>query len=221
LGIETPIVVVPNGLEAAEFPRSIDTEAPIETPLAGNLKKDRLRLLFLGRLHPKKGLDVLLRAWVDLKSYHRHWQLVVAGPDERGYLAEVRTLARSLGVEDSVCFTGPVTGAAKNVLLRSADLFVLPSYSEGFSMSILEAMACEVPVLATRSCNFPQITEFGAGWECEPKKESLLATLSSCLAAGELERKQRGVNGCNLVRKHYNWKAIAQTLLEACAIHCS
>jgi glycosyltransferase involved in cell wall biosynthesis len=220
-GILAPVVIAPNGLNLEDYPRPADVLAPIETPLIAWLKKAGPRLLFLGRIHPKKGLDLLLPAWAGLAAERKQWELVIAGPDEQGYLAEIRRLAQVAGIGRQVCFTGAVTGRAKNALLHSADLFVLPSYSEGFSMSLLEALACEVPVVATRACNFPDVSAAAAGWECESTAESLTTTLREAIREGDSARRQRGQNGKRLVREHYSWPAILSQLLAACAAHCA
>ena len=219
-GIKTPIVVIPNGLRFEDFPRPADPMGGINTPWIENLTKTGPRVLFLGRIHPKKGLDLLLQAWASLGPDRKNWQLVIAGPDENGHLQHVRDLSRSLGLSERIWFTGPVTGSIKNQLLHSADLFVLPSYSEGFSMSLLEAMACEVPVVATRACNFPEVSASGAGWECDPELDSLTDTLRQALQAGETERKERGQKGCRLVETQYSWPALAARLVEACETYC-
>lgn len=117
-------------------------------------------------------------------------------------------------------FIGAVTGLAKNALLRSADLFVLTSYSEGFSMSLLEALACEVPVVATRACNFTDISRTGAGWECDACLPSVTKTLGAVLSTDALERQQRGRNGRGLVEQSYTWPRIIGRLLDACRTHC-
>lgn len=218
-GLTQPIVVVPNGIDAGAFPKPAAPDAPIQTPWVAGLGKTARRLLFLGRIHPKKGLDLLLPAWASLRE-RQDWQVVVAGPDEQNYLTIIRELARKLGLEQQIIFTGPVTGPVKNALLHSADLLVLPSYSEGFPVSILEAMACGLPVLATRASNFPDITSEEAGWECEADLDSLRGVLGQALAASDQERRQRGANGRRLVARRYHWPDIVAELLAACAVHC-
>jgi glycosyltransferase involved in cell wall biosynthesis len=155
-----------------------------------------------------------------LNGFRNNWELVIAGPDENGYLNKIKTEARSLNLLEQIRFTGPVTGREKNALLHSADLFVLPSYSEGFSMSLLEAMACKIPVVATRMCNFPDVTMRQAGWECECTKESVHETLQEALQEDDLSRKQRGWNGHRLVKERYAWPGIVSTILQACDAHC-
>jgi glycosyltransferase involved in cell wall biosynthesis len=219
-GLTQPIVVAPNGLNPAELPKPVDLSKPVDTPLVKNLSKKNLRLLFLGRVHPKKGLDLLLPAWAKLSRLAKDWQLVIAGPDEQGYLASMCELARSLGLQDQIVFTGPVTGQTKIKLLHSADLFILPSYSEGFPMSILEAMACDVPVIATRACNFPDISAAEAGWECEATIDSLVNVMTMALFASESERRERGQNGRRLVETRYTWPSVINELQRACNTYC-
>ncbi len=218
-GITRPVVVAPNGIDVGQFPKPVCLEASIETPWVNRLEKTARRLLFLGRIHPKKGLDLLLPAWASLRE-GRDWQLVIAGPDEQGYLANIQKLAGKTDWPKQIIFTGPVVGTVKNSLLHSADVFVLPSYSEGFPVSVLEAMACGVPVLATKASNFPDIVSAEAGWECEANLDSVRDGLSQALTASDEERRQRGANGRRLVERRYNWPSIVSELLSACAAHC-
>jgi glycosyltransferase involved in cell wall biosynthesis len=219
-GITAPIVVAPNGLTLEEYPAPETKDAPIRTPCIPGLAKTGRRALFLGRIHPKKGLDLLLSSWAALNGSRNGWELIIAGPNENGYLNEIKEKARGLNLLNKIRFTGPVTGQAKIALLHSADLFVLPSYSEGFSMSLLEAMACKVPVVATQACNFPDVTDRQAGWECECTRESVSETLNIALREDDLARQQRGWNGYKLVAERYAWPAIVSAIVEACNACC-
>jgi glycosyltransferase involved in cell wall biosynthesis len=219
-GIKAPVVIVPNGLDLSEFPERAEPDEVIETPLVWKLTKTRRRALFLGRIHPKKGLDLLLPCWAKLAALRKDWELVIAGPDDRGHLRRMQVLAESLGLAKEVIFVGPVTGDVKTALLYSADFFVLPSYSEGFPMSLLEGMACHVPIVATTNCNFPEIPLAGAGWECEANPNSMFDVLSRAVSADDSERRQRGENGRHLVQSRYLWPRIVSQLLEACGQHC-
>jgi glycosyltransferase involved in cell wall biosynthesis len=219
-GIKAPIVVAPNGLNLTDYPRPGPVPASIKTPLISSLEKFGPRVLFLGRIHPKKGLDLLLPAWARLAPLTTRWQLVIAGPDEGGYLAEMRQLAATLKLQHQIQFTGAVTGAAKQALLHSADIFVLPSYSEGFPMSLLEALACALPVVGTRACNFAELFRAGAGWDCDATLASLVAALRLSLESSDAERRQRGENGRRLVETQYAWPRIVDILVQACAAHC-
>jgi glycosyltransferase involved in cell wall biosynthesis len=219
-GYKAAIVVAPNGLNSNDYPRPENGLAAIQTPLIRNLAKTRKRALFLGRIHPKKGLDLLLPAWARLEHERKDWELVIVGPDEQNYMSEVQKLVSSLGIEGQVLFTGTATGKTKVALFYSADLFILPSYSEGLPVSLLEAMACGLPVVATHACNCPDIYPAGAGWGCDPTVDSVAEALKLALQASEGERGQRGQSGRELVERAYSWDQITTTILQACAAHC-
>jgi glycosyltransferase involved in cell wall biosynthesis len=220
VGIKAPIVVVPVGIHLTEFDAPHSTDTPIDTPFAPNLLKTRRRALFVSRLHPKKGLDLLVPAWAGLGSLTKDWELILAGPDEGGHAKQVEQWIQQNNVQDSVKWVGKVSQKSKIALLKSADLFILPSYSEGFTSAILEAMAASVPVLATVNCNFPELFQNDGGWECQANRESLSAVLSVALQASNEERLQRGRAARRLLERDYTWPQIAKRLLDACAAHC-
>jgi glycosyltransferase involved in cell wall biosynthesis len=219
-GLTAPIVVAPVGLDPKAYDVPYQAGETIETPLAGNLTKSKPRLLYVSRIHPKKGLDLLLPAWAALGSLAQEWELIIAGPDEGGYAAFVDRAIKQLGSNYLVRRVGKVSHETKVKLLKSADLFVLPSHSEGFTSAILEAMVSGLPVLATSSCNFPELFQAGGGWECEPTCDSLRASLREALSATGQERRQRGEAGRLLLEREYTWPRIAERLLDACASHC-
>jgi poly(glycerol-phosphate) alpha-glucosyltransferase len=223
-GARQPIAVIPNGLDVAEFTRPPDLDRPIRTPLVERLVKRSRRLLFLGRIHPKKGLTLLLPAWANLRAAAglraKDWELVIAGPDEGGHLQEVRALATELGIGDRVIFTGLTQGDEKVRLLHSADLFVLPSFSEGLPMSVLEALACGVPVVATRESNVSDLMSDGVGWECGAAVDSLAEALGQALEATESERAERGATGRRAIEARYGWPSVVKELERACVAYC-
>ncbi len=202
-GANANVVVAPNGIDLAPF------GAPKP---AGEKRK----AVFLGRLHPKKGLDLLVRAWCALGAATAGWELVIAGPDEGNYRAAVEDLVRSApGAQ--ISFIGPVMGAKKFELLASAQLFVLFSYSEGFPMALLEAMAAGVPIAATHECNLPEVAQVEAGWLCHAKEDEVRTTLQLALTAPTDELRQRGANGRRLVERKFTWAQTVDTLSAACA----
>lgn len=187
-GLTAPIVVVPVGLDPKSYDVPWQAGEPIVTPLIEGLVKSKPRVLFLSRLHPKKGLDLLLPAWAGLGSLKDEWELIVAGPDEGGYAAVVDGLVKDLGLERSVRRVGKVSHETKVKLLKSADLYVLPSYSEGFTSAILEAMVAGLPVVASRACNFPELAREGAAWECDSTVGSVKSALQAAMGATSQER---------------------------------
>jgi glycosyltransferase involved in cell wall biosynthesis len=218
-GARQPIAVIPNGLDVAEFARPADLDRPIRTALVERLGKRSRRLLFLGRIHPKKGLMLLLPAWAGICPEAKDWELVIAGPDEGGHLQEVRDRATELDIQDRVIFTGLVQGDEKVRLLHSADVFVLPSFSEGLPMSVLEALACKVPVVATRESNVGDLMAEGAGWECDATVHSLADALREAVCASESERTDRGSIGRRAIEARYGWPSVVKELERACAAY--
>lgn len=208
LGIDTPATVIPNGINAEPFGGSFG--GTISDSLSNRLRDKRV-ILFLGRLHRKKGLDLLIRAFRSVRDAYEDVVLVIAGPDENGYQKYLEDLAQVAGVEDRTIFTGLLADEMKVGILHAADLFVLPSYSEGFSIAVLEAMAAGLPVLISRQCYFPEVSEEGAGIVVETDTQQLASAMSQLLERPE-DRRSMGEAGRNLVRERYTWPSIAQKM---------
>jgi glycosyltransferase involved in cell wall biosynthesis len=218
-GFTAPIVVAPNGVRLEDF--DVDSSGNGSSSLAlPERARSKKRLVFMARLHPKKGLDLLVSAWAKLKEHHPHWELLIAGPDEDGYRAVVERMIRELGVESCTTLVGSVAGAAKRDFLTSADVFILPSYSEGFPVSVLEAMACRVPVIGTHACNFAELETEAGGWLCAAESASVHKALAGALQGSDAERKERGQAARALVERRYTWPSIAATIQESCQQYC-
>lgn len=210
-GLRNPIAIIPNGVDLAEGDPMPDYDAVTQwVPEA----KGKQRVLFLSRLHPKKGLPNLLRAWQRLAERFGGWFLLIAGPEEAGHEAELKLLASELGLARSVKFLGPVYGGEKRQLLAGADVFVLPSFSEGFSMAILEAAAAGLPVLLTDQCNFHELAAAGGAVEVSPDQAAVEAGLKRLLELSEAQRIDMGRRGMDLVSGSYTWPAIARQMLQ-------
>jgi poly(glycerol-phosphate) alpha-glucosyltransferase len=213
LGLENPVAIVPNGVDLP--PGSAQPDSGALRRRFPALPPGQL-LLFLGRLHPKKGLLPLVDAWAQLeaaRSLDRDgWTLVVAGPDQVGHEAEVRRRVAERGLGARVFFAGPLHGEAKAEAFAAADAFVLPSFSEGFSVAVLEAMAYRLPVLVTRACNF-DVESPGAGLLCDPDPGSVAAGLRELMSRTPAERAAMGAAGRALVERAYTWPAIAASLV--------
>jgi poly(glycerol-phosphate) alpha-glucosyltransferase len=205
-GLRNPIAVIPNGVDLKDFNPLPPYEAmEAEHPLL----KDKRRMLFLSRIHPKKGLPHLLKAWQRLAPDFNDWVLLIAGSDQLGHAQEMRSLATELGLLNAVIFLGPLYGDAKMKAMAGSDAFVLPSFSEGFSMAILEAAACGLPVLMTPQCNFPELTAAGGAVETQPEVGSCEDGLRKIFSLSSAQRKSMGLCGRELIRKTYTWPAIA------------
>lgn len=218
-GFTAPIVVAPNGVRLEDYDTPpTEGAAVVRWPARAREKK---RLVFMARLHPKKGLDLLIPVWSKLQQHHAAWELIIAGPDEGGYRATVEALIKQLNAGSATTLVGSVSGNAKRELLKGADLFILPSYSEGFPVSVLEAMACGVPVIGTDGCNFDELGTEGGGWLAKATTESIQMKLAEALECSDAERQQRGQAARKLIERRYTWPRIAGLIRESCERYCS
>jgi poly(glycerol-phosphate) alpha-glucosyltransferase len=202
---ETPTVVIPNGVSEDW----LESE-PGQEDLAGRLglPAGSRTLLFLSRVHPKKGLDVLLGAFA--QAAPAGWTLVVAGGDAgSGYGERMRVLAGELGLGERCRFIGELRGEEKRAVLHGADAFALTSYSEGLPVAVVEAMACRLPVLITPGCNLPEVAERKAGLVVGPTVEAVAAGIGE-LVADPQRLLGWGEQGQTLVRERFTWPRIAR-----------
>jgi len=198
LGFRTPITIVPNGIDVPDL-----DSAPGKTKT----------LLYLSRINPVKGIDILLAAWETVAREFPDWQLVIAGPLDNEYAQAMQSLA----VERSIPrlkFHGEVLGKAKNALFSEASLFVLPSYSENFGIAVAEAFAHGVPVITTTGTPWSDITSRQCGWYIDPKQESLTASLRDALRIPLPELHEMGVRAHQWMRDEYSWQHIATHMLH-------
>jgi glycosyltransferase involved in cell wall biosynthesis len=173
-------------------------------------------VLVLGRLHPKKGLEPLLDVFLDVtrEEAFSGWRLVVAGDGAPEYVRRLQRLAEERHGEGRVVFTGWLDGAERASALREASLVALVSHQENFGLSIVEAMACGVPVLVSRHVNLAEeIEAAGAGWVTSLDRGTLLETLRRVLGADD-EWACRGRAGRELVRQRFVWRAVALELAK-------
>ena len=198
-GFTNPIAIIPNGADQPE----LSEQAPE--------REGPRTMLFLGRIHPKKGLIELVRAWAmfvqQAPSLSDEWELVIAGWDDGGHQPEVTAEIEKLGISDKVRIHGPAFGNAKDELLRSADAFVLPSYSEGLPMTVLEAWSYRLPVFMTRHCNLSIGFSRGAAVEISTEPDEIARILVEMIGAADLQRF--GAAGRQLVEDNFSWTQIA------------
>jgi poly(glycerol-phosphate) alpha-glucosyltransferase len=174
-------------------------------------------LLFLGRLHPKKGVPNLLQAWVACQKTEleaRNWTLVVAGGGQAEYENLLKGMVTELGISDSVAFPGPLFDAAKDCALRRAQAFVLPSFSEGLPVAVLEAWAYGLPALITPQCNLPEGFMEGAAIKTDPAAGSLTEGLRTLFAMNASDRAQMGARGRQLVERKFSWPNVTRQMVS-------
>ncbi|MEJ7709654.1 MAG: glycosyltransferase [Pyrinomonadaceae bacterium] len=210
LDLVNPTFVLPNGVNLSEF-----SALPPKQLFAANFPQAHGRkiILFLGRIDPKKGLDHLVNSFAEIlqEAPHEKPLLVIAGPDLVGYGDEVKSLIEEKGLTQNVLFTGMLTGEIKLAAFSAADVFVLPSRSEGFSMAVLEALAAGCPVVITEACNFPELAADGAGRVIKTDAGELTRVLLELLQSDDL-RREMGEQGKQLMRREYSWPIIAARL---------
>jgi poly(glycerol-phosphate) alpha-glucosyltransferase len=203
-GLRNPVCLIPFGVDIPDhFP-----VPPKNT--------QRRTLLFLGRLHPKKGLVNLLRAWRELgrTGWGDDWTLTIAGWNQSRHEQELRQLRKELGLDQRVFFLGPQFGAEKTKLLAEADAFVLPSFSEGLPVSVLEAWAHALPVLMTPECNIPQGFQEGAALPIGTDVRSVVQGLNALISMTDAQRASMGALGRRFVEKHFSWPVVASRLVS-------
>lgn len=205
LGFKRPIAIIPHGIRpAAEKPtdRANDPTDPHRMRTA----------LFLSRLHPVKGLPVLIHAWA--QAAPKGWRLVIAGPDQGGHLRKVQALIHRLGLGESVQYMGEVRNEVKSALYRTADLFVLPTHTENFGIVVVEALAHGVPVITTRGAPWAELETQRCGWWIEIGEEPLVKALQEAMAMTDEGRHEMGARGRALAQR-YEWVGIARQLHAA------
>lgn len=204
LGFRSAIAVIPNGVDLCG-----DKIADVGE---GGVSKALRHALFLSRVHPKKGLLTLLRAWAAVQP--QEWVLQVAGPDEGGHLGEVMALAERLGIRDKVQYLGEVDDQAKWAVYRRADLFVLPTFSENFGVVVSEALSQGLPVITTTGAPWKDLGTYGCGWWVEPSEPGLQGALTQAFALPPERLVEMGERGRKYVQR-YDWSVIAGQMLEA------
>jgi poly(glycerol-phosphate) alpha-glucosyltransferase len=207
-GLTNPVAIIPNGVV-------LPAAAPAATSPKPSTQGQRKTLLYLSRLHHKKGLAELLRGWALTQPAQHDWQLAIAGttPDE-AYLQSLNSLSQELGITDSVAFVGGQFGMAKDARYRQVDAFILPSFSEGLPMAVLEAWSYELPVVMTPFCNLPEGFAHQAAFRIEPTPESIADGIRQLIACPEAERQQMGRRGYELVSQSFTWEKVAEATKE-------
>ncbi len=201
LGLKNPVAVIPNGIDlpVAQGP---ETKAGLR------------RLLFLGRVHPTKGVELLLEAWGACHRSHPDWELVVAGPGEADYVETLRHLSSQAGLE-RISFPGAVYGVAKDEMYRSAELSVLPSHSESFGMAVAEALAHSIPVVVSRETPWQDVEKIGCGRWIERDARKWAEVLRELMGRPPHDLAAMGTAGRNWMASAYSWRSVAERMKKS------
>lgn len=200
LGFRQPIALLSNGVDLP----------PSSAPA---LKRTAKReALFLSRIHPVKGLFNLVAAWSKIRP--PNWTLIIAGPDDGDHRRQVQHSIEAEGISDLVKIIGPVTDEAKWQLYQSADLFVLPSFSENFAIVVAEALASGVPVITTKATPWRNLLEHRCGWWIDVGIEPLVDALAKATDLDDGARREMGARGRAFVSGELSWDGIAARMAE-------
>jgi glycosyltransferase involved in cell wall biosynthesis len=201
LGFKQPIAIIPNG---------------IDIPIHQRMDKNNSfrNLLFLGRLHPNKGIEILLKAWYAVQNNYLNWRLLIVGPDENGHLEYLKSIINELKIQ-RVDFLGPIYGEQKWELYNSSDLFILPSHSENFGMTIAEALASGIPAIVFKGAPWERLIEKKAGWWIDNDLNVLIECLKNVLNYTPEELRFFGNNGKLWMENDFTWDIIAEKMKKS------
>lgn len=198
IGIKAPCSIIPNGIDTSNYPCRQDPSV---------VKK---QVLFLSRIHPKKGIEVLLAAWKRIIDTHPGWSLLIVGNGEESYIQSLKVKVKEMSLSDSVRICPPVFGKDKIALYQSSAFFVLPSFSENFGMVIAEALSCGVPVITTDNTPWKLLNETRTGWCISLSEDNLVKSMDEALSMDPDTLYQMGLKGNKEVYERFDYHSVAE-----------
>ena len=204
-------VVIPLGVDMNSAPASAQSNSDTKGYASGGPY-----ILSLSRLHPKKNLESLIKAFAAVTSHEElsHWRLIIAGNGERKYVDELKNLVAATGAEKRIVLTGWLTGNERQAVLRNAELLALTSRQENFGLCVAEALSYAVPVVISDHVNLASDVESaGAGWVTGLQPEQIECALRAAMT-DEAERQRRGRAGRELLAPRFSWSTISAELID-------
>lgn len=199
LGITAPIAIIPNGIDISEYKcRTLEDKTKVKK-----------QILFLSRIHEKKGIEFLINVWEQLHIQYPDWNVVIAGNGEETYIQNLMAMIVSKGLQGRVEIIPPVFGEDKHKLYCESSLFVLPTYSENFGMVIAEAMSCGVPVITTNGTPWQELNEKHLGWCIDLSIENLAKTISEAIDKGQDKLFELGQRCSKHIHDTYQYTEVA------------
>lgn len=210
-GVGTPVEVVPIGIDTHD----IDVATKDEELLRRlGVPPGKKVLLYLSRLAPIKGLDMLAEAWIRLREFHDAWHLLIVGDDTQGFSETIKRQYAGWVTDGSVSLPGAVYGPDKFKLLKSADAFVLPTRNENFGIAVLEALAAGLPVVCTKGAPWGVIGQEGAGRWVDVGSEAIERGLRDVMSCDHAEFEKMGESGRRIARRDFSWFGVTKRLLN-------
>lgn len=177
--------------------------------------QNRRAILFLSRIHEKKGCDLLIRAFAKVADVDPKLHLVIAGPDQTGWVAELKSMANELGIADRICWPGMLRDEMKWGAFYSAEAFALPSHQENFGIAVAEALGCGLPVLISDKVNiWHEVSESAAGLVAPDTIDGTERMLADWVELSTSARTAMGQRARALYAKKFTVKAMADGLVE-------
>ena len=202
LGITTCKAVIPNGIETDAYPCKTSFDVV------------RKQVLFLGRIHVKKGIEILFDAWKRVYPEYPEWQLLVVGNGEAEYKHSLENKAEILGLKDCIKILPPMFGAAKTKIYHESAIFCLPSYSENFGMTIAESMSCGTPVITTTNCPWEILDESKIGWCVDLSVDNIERALREAMTMTPTDLYEMGQQASKLINENYDYRVVTRNTLR-------
>jgi len=205
LGCKVPIAIIPNGIELSSYPEKVI-----------HAHRDKKIVLFLSRVNPIKGLELLIEAWNKLPdSLVANWELhIVGNSDPANYVCKLEEQIKNLGLVDSIKLLGPMTGDAKMQKYMNSDLFILPTFNENFGNVVAEAMMCECPAITTTNAPWKILKEDKCGWWIDLSIDNLVKTLLEAMSLTDEERIILGKKGRQSIINHFSAESVSKKTKE-------
>ena len=211
-GLTQPIAILPNGIDDSILVKTRTLSKKLDFKTKYKINENSKVLLFLSRVHPFKGLELLLESILIVQKELRNsnWVLVIAGPDELNHTKKLKLFVNHHKINNIVKFVGPQYNNDKLSAIDSADCFILPSKGENFGIVIIEALARGIPVISTKNTPWSELVDYNCGWWINRTKEDLIVMLINLFKMDNKSLSEMGKNGVSLVEKKYLWSKVAK-----------
>lgn len=210
-GLRNPVAIIPNGVDAVLFDQLLDS---VELRQKFSVPTGKKILLYLSRISWEKGLEDLAEAWGRVSPDFQEWVLLIVGSGQREYVERLKALFEGTPGRERVIWAGMLTGRDKLAAYAAANLFVLPSHTENFSLVTAEALAAGVPVITTQGTPWSELVDGGCGWWVPIGFEGLAPALREALALPEDQLQAMGASGKILIARKYVWKQVASQMID-------